>query len=168
MFTNISWTNYLVVVSLLLATYYVVVGIRFYSYEIKQLLFGLRKSNLISEPGNNLVTVNNEQANAEFHNMEFEQFERSHLPEQTTTDPLLEVEQLASQVQAAIAEATGELFTKEAFFQLLREILKRHPNLKNSSFQSTIQDLILSECEKNSSIRLSTEEVTELWKEVYR
>jgi len=168
MFTNISWTNYLMVISLLLAAYYVVVSIRFYSYEIKQLLFGLRKSGLISKPKKSLVAVNHEQADPELPNMEFEQFELNPLPEQITTNPLLEVEQLTSQVQSALAEATGELFTKEAFFQLLREILKMHPNLKDSSFQSTIQDLIISECEKNSSIRLSSEEVRELWKEVYR
>lgn len=168
MFTNISWANYLVVVSLLLAVYYVVVGIRFYSYEIKLLLFGFRKPRVISEPKPSLVTVSNEKANSEFRNMEFEQFNLNHSPAPTTTNPLLEIEQLTNQVQAAIAEATGELFTKEAFLQLLREILKMHPALKDSSFQSTIQDLIISECNKNSFIRLSTEEVMQLWKEVYR
>lgn len=49
MFTNISWSNYLLAVLLLLTIYYVFIGIRFYSNDLKQLLSSQRKS------GDNLI-----------------------------------------------------------------------------------------------------------------
>ncbi len=46
MFTNISWTNYLIVVILLLVIYYIIIGLRFYSDDLKNLLSGNQKFKL--------------------------------------------------------------------------------------------------------------------------
>jgi len=46
MFTNISWTDYFITVTILLAIYYLFVGIRYYAGDIKDLLSGKRKLNL--------------------------------------------------------------------------------------------------------------------------
>ena len=43
MFTNISWADYLVVITLLLTVYYLVIGIRFYSHELRTFLSGWLK-----------------------------------------------------------------------------------------------------------------------------
>jgi hypothetical protein len=42
-FTNISWANYLVVITLLLAAYYLVIAIRFYFHELQTYIAGLLK-----------------------------------------------------------------------------------------------------------------------------
>ena len=43
MFTNISWADYLVVITLLLAAYYLVIALWFYSQELQTYLVGLLK-----------------------------------------------------------------------------------------------------------------------------
>ncbi len=43
MLKNISWTDYLIVVAIALAIYYLFVGVRYFSTEIKELLSGKRK-----------------------------------------------------------------------------------------------------------------------------
>lgn len=43
MLTNISWTNYIVVVVLLTASWYLFVGVRFYFNDIKEITAGKRK-----------------------------------------------------------------------------------------------------------------------------
>ena len=46
MFTQISWTDYLLAVSILLAIYYLFVGVRYFSGDLKALLAGKRKLTL--------------------------------------------------------------------------------------------------------------------------
>jgi len=161
MFTNLSWANYLVVITLLLAIYYTVIGIRFYSHELQHLWSRFRKPALNFAP-------DKDTAESEFLEMELEQYSSENTPEQPIINPLQEVEQLSSQFQEAITQATSELFSKEAFIQLLRPILKLHPSLNEAPIKSTIQDLIISECEKNGTIVLSKEEINELWNEIYK
>ena len=44
MFTNISWADYLVVITLLLTTYYLVIAIRFYYHELQTFIMGWLKA----------------------------------------------------------------------------------------------------------------------------
>jgi len=161
MFTNFSWANYLVVITLLLAIYYTVIGIRFYSRELQHLWSQFRKPALNFAP-------DKDTAGSEFLDMKLVQDSSENTPEQTDINPLQEAEQLTSQIQEALTQATKELFSKEAFFQLLRPISKSHPSLNEEPIKSIIQDLIISECEKNDSIVLSKEELNELWHEIYK
>jgi hypothetical protein len=100
--------------------------------------------------------------------MEVAQNSTENTPEQPTINPVQEVEQLSDQFQEALTRATNELFSKEAFIQLLRPILKMHSSLNEEPVKSSIQDLIISECEKNGTIELSKEEINGLWNEMYR
>ena len=161
MFTNLSWANYLVVITLLLAIYYTLIGIRFYSRELQHLWSRFRKPALKFASDKNI-------SGSEFLDMQLEQYSFENTPEQPITNPLQEVEQLSSLFQEALTQATSELFSKEAFIQLLRPVLKLHPSLNEAPIKSTVQDLIISECEKNGTIVLSKEEINELWKEIYK
>lgn len=161
MFTNLSWANYLVVVTLLLAIYYTVIGILFYSFELQNLWFRFTK------PALNFAS-DKDISEQEFLDMEVAQNSTDNTPEKPIINPLQEVEQLSVQFQEALTRATSELFSKEAFIQLLRPILKLHPSLNEEPIKSSIQDLIISECEKNGTIELSKEEINELWNEMYK
>jgi hypothetical protein len=161
MFTNLSWANYLVVVTLLLAIYYTVIGIRFYSIELQHLWFRFRKPTLNFASDKDI-------SESEFLDMEVAQDSTDNTPEQPIINPIQEIEQLSGQFHEALTRANSELFSKEAFIQLLRPILKFHPFLNDEPIKSSMQDLIISECEKNGTIELSKEEINELWNEMYR
>lgn len=153
MFTNISWASYILVVTLLLAVWYLVIGMRFYFNDLQNLLTRKRKPDLQLASDDTYLTTG-----AEF------------TPEQTeasNTDNLFqEVEMLTAKLKETIADASSKNYHKEEFNFLLQLTLKECPHLKGSPFQVAINNLILSECEKYGSLHLSAEELVILWKEV--
>ena len=66
----------------------------------------------------------------------------------------------------AISDAASKNYNKEEFTFLLQLTLKEYPALKGSPFQDAINNLIASECDKHSFIRLSAVELGMLWNEV--
>lgn len=160
MFTNITWTNYMVVIILLLAVYYILVGIQFYYHDLK-FLASRRKLNLqlqsnrLSEPGNSNQWLQTQPQVFETQN-----------PVATTEDFFQEVEHLAGRLKEAIKEAASKKPLKQEFSRYLQLILKEYPALKTSPFQSAINELITSECAKYGSTILSEDEVVKLWDEV--
>lgn len=153
MFTNISWGTYIFVVILLLALWYLFIGIRFYSHDLQCLLTRKGKRNLDLAQDESYSTSNSE--------FTFEQTEASD------TDSLYhEVENLTSKLKETIADASSKNYHREEFIFLLQLTLKEYPHLKSSSYQVAINNLIISECEKYGSIHLSAEEQVMLWKEV--
>jgi len=153
MFTNISWASYMLVVTLLLAAWYLIIGMRFYFHDRQNLLTRKRKPNLqFAHDGSHSTSA------TEF------------APEETEpsdTDSLFqEVEKLTAKLKETIAEASSKNYHKEEFIFLLQLTLKEYPHLKGSPFQVAINNLIISECEKYGSLLLRAEELVMLWKEV--
>lgn len=162
MFTNISWTNYIVVIILLLAIYYIFIGIRFYSRDFQQLLTVRRKGKIRSGddivenmPQNNLADP--------FEQPESELAVSDSSFAQTSDDTFQDIERLIIRLKEAIADAGTKQYIKEEFFLLVQLILKEYPDLKDSPYQSAINELIISECGKYGSIAISEEEVVMLW-----
>jgi hypothetical protein len=153
MFTNISWTSYILVVTLFLAVWYLIIGLRFYFNDVQNLFTRKRKLSfqLASDETNST-------AGSEF------------TIEQTETlvsdDVFYEVEKLTSKLKETIADASSKNYQKEEFIFLLQLTLKEYPHLKGSPFQVAINNLIASECEKHGSLHLSAQEQVMLWKEV--
>ena len=165
MFTNISWANYLVVVTLLLAAYYLIVGLRFYSRELQHLLTDRRKPAIYPIQKEVPATADND------HPAAFQEEDPDHLvseisPVQVADETFREVEQLAGHLKEALAGAAGKRYGKGEFILLLQPVLKEYPTLKDAPFRSAIHELIISACEKYGSIALSKEEVELLWNEV--
>ena len=165
MFTNISWTNYFYLVILLLLIYYIIIGLRFYSDDLKSLLSGNRKSNLSlsqtkawdKENGNNSIA--HEPVQSEF-------FGAGNTFSETSDDTFSEVERLIDRLKDAIAEAFEKKYVKQEFFLYLQLILKEYSKLKTPPFQSIINELIISECAKHGSVMFNEDEVVALWNEV--
>ncbi len=158
MFTNISWGNYIFVVTLLLTVWYLFVGVRFYSHDLQNFLVRKRKPNLQVDDDEFLNDERKVRESSKFTN---EQIESSE------TDILFqEVEELATKLKEAIANASSKNLNREEFIFLLHLTLKEYPHLKGSPFQVALNNLIVSEFERYGSIHLSAEELLMLWKEV--
>ncbi|KGO80802.1 hypothetical protein Q763_09710 [Flavobacterium beibuense F44-8] len=152
MFTQISWTDYLLAVSILLAIYYLFVGVRYFSGDLKALLAGKRKLTLKtsgfpqSEP---LQTEVSEDI--------------SVTTDEDSDDEFAEVEHLIEKVKAMIADALGKQLVKEEFRQYLRLVLKEFPSVKTSVLRPSVNELIVSECEKQGIGAFNEDEVDALW-----
>ena len=156
MFTNISWTAYIVVVALLLVAWYLFIGLRYYSNDLKDLF--LRREKPDTFPDRAPVLAFTE----EDHNYSETHLPVSHYP----NDPLDQVEELSSKLREAVAESASKNYSKEEFISLLRRTVTGFPELIGSPFKETIHDLILSECEKQGFIHLMAVELEIIWEEV--
>lgn len=162
MFTNISWTNYIIVVVLLLAVWYIIIGLRFYFRDLQNILSGKTKLAFRGVP-----REYSSNKSEEISNSDISEFDHTFLPNEKETGNLFQVaEELTSKLKVAISDAASKNYNKEEFTFLLQLTLKEYPKLKGSAFQVAINNLIASECDKHSFIRLSAVELGMLWNEV--
>jgi hypothetical protein len=166
MFTSISWVDYLVVVALLLSVYYLIMGVYFYSRDLRLFFAGLQKTGIRAGPEAKPSNPFANQDASGFYNMEAEAFTPQDLVAQTSNDTFQEVEQLIAQLKEAIGEVQAKKYSKEEFILLLQLVLKEYPAFMGSSFESAIQEFILSESKKQDSISLTQEDILQLFTEV--
>ncbi|MFV8354904.1 hypothetical protein ACNQGB_01810 [Flavobacterium sp. XS1P32] len=160
MFTNISWSNYIVVVVLLLAIWYLFVGLRFYFDDIKEIVTGNRKLQF-----RRLGHPNYEEPQSELN--------YQNLPEVTSTQSSFgefdttfqDVDSLVERLKNVVADAAKRKFHKQEFLDYIKSILWEYPSVKDSPFRSSVSELIVSECDKLESITLTQTEAEELWDE---
>ena len=156
MLTNISWTDYIIAVAILLAAYYFFVLMRYFFDDIKNLVSG--KSNLKFMVGISYDTVRESiQTSEKNYNGESPAFET------TTDDDFAEVEHLIERLKSVIADASGKKLIPQELKQYLHLVLQEYPNIKNSPFRTSINELVASECEKYGAVTLSEEDVEQLW-----
>ncbi len=158
MFTNISWTAYIIFVSILLVAWYLVIGVRFYLGDLQ--IFLSQKGKLTSQiAGNAFPSVQHQGLSHEP--------EASVIANKEQTEYLFEkVEALSEKIKEVVSDASEKKYNKEEFSFSLKIILKAYPELKGSPFQVPINNLVISECEKQGFIRLSAVELERLWIEV--
>ncbi|MES2329803.1 MAG: hypothetical protein V4539_09390 [Bacteroidota bacterium] len=159
MFTNISWTTYITFVALLLAVWYLIIGLRFYLSDLQILLSGKRKPTP-QIAGNEYRSFQHDEA------ISHETETTATLSKEQTDDLFEKVETLSVKLKDAVSDASEKGYNKEEFSFLLQLTLKEFPELKGSPFQIPINNLITSECEKQGFIHLSAVELEMLWVEV--
>ncbi|WP_348823357.1 hypothetical protein [Flavobacterium aestuarii] len=156
MFTNISWGNYIIVAALLLVSWYLFVGFRFYLDEAKEIIKeklqyrGLKDFKYLEVPSK----LNHEDS-AEQNPFQSE-FE---IPDSMFED----VESLVERLKNVAADAASRKLLKEEFIEYVRLVLTEYPTIKNSSFKSSVSEVIVSECDKLESVTLTQEEAEKLW-----
>mgnify|MGYP000868614696 CR=1 FL=1 len=158
MFTGISWTDYVAAVVILLVVYYAYVGVRYFSGDLRALLTGKKKLHFRRVPQG-----------------DDEEEDTSYITETTSTpispstfeessdSDFEEVEHLIGRLKEVIADASGRELIPQEFSHYLRITLKEYPNIKNSPLRPSVNELIVSECEKYGTVTLSVEEVDRLW-----
>lgn len=162
MFTNISWTSYIIFVAFLLTAWYIIIGLKFYFRDLQNILSG--KTKLAFRGVHNKYSSHK---NEEIRNSEHVEFDRKSFPNEEQTDKLFqEAEELTGKLKDAISDTASKNYNKEEFTFLLQLTLKEYPALKGSPFQVAINNLIASQCDKHSFIRLSAVELGMLWNEV--
>lgn len=164
MLSHISWTEYLLIILLLLVIWYVFIGLQFYSVELKDLLTGKRKIELLI-PKKAKEKMNSDNPSK---TLGGEQIDKPLQKEASLTEKpdntFKEIENLIEKLKEAIADASHKKYIRQELFHYLQLIIKEYPGLKNSSYRPTINEFIVSECEKQGSIAMNEEEAEMLWR----
>jgi hypothetical protein len=153
MFRNISWGNYCIAIGVLILVWYTYLGFRFYYKELKQIVSGERDLNFSvvrSKEQKQFSTESNSNSTPSLS----ESFGVSKV-----------VEELTSILLNAIIESKERNLSKEEFQMYLKLILNDYPDVKDSTFRTTINKLMVSECTKNPQMILTYAEVDGLWDE---
>jgi hypothetical protein len=149
MLNNISWTGYIIAVAILLSLFYFYVGLRYFYTEIKDLFSGKRKLRLREAMPEEEGIENYHDHGSDLQTSENDGFE--------------EVEHLIARLKNVIMGAPGKEPGPGEFREYLRLVLKEYPSLKNSPLRPSVNELIVSECEKYGAVTLSEDEVELLW-----
>lgn len=155
MFTNISWSDYIIAVAILLTVYYLFVGVRYYSADFKDLLSGKRKLKYRAA-----LPVN---SGEEDYPAEENYQNEATAFQPTSDDDFAEVEHLIERLKDVITDASQKKLIPQEFKQYLHLILKEYPSVKSSPLRSSVNELIVSECEKYGAVTLREDEVDMLW-----
>lgn len=158
MFTNISWGNYIVVIILLLASWYLFVGFRFYFDDLKEIISGKRKLQFRGFENSN---YQDPQSELKYQESPEAISDQNSLGEFDTT--FQDVDALVGRLKSFIADAAKKKLVKKEFTYYLQLLLREFPSVKNSPFNSSVSELIVSECDKLESINLTQKEAEALW-----
>ena len=153
MLKNISWGNYIVVVVLLVASWYLFVGVRFYFADLKDIATGKRKFQFRSFP----------QVQSNFDYREAPDGIPSSLSSIETDQAFQDVEDLVDKLKNLVADALQRKLPKKEFMYYLSLVLNEFPTVKNSPFRSSICELVVSECDKLEMIHVTQQDVDVLW-----
>ena len=159
MFTNISWSKYCIAIGLLVIIWYVFLGFRFYYQELKQFLSGkqnIKFSTLKNKKIEQSCLVTNDTANS-----------KSSLSASFSESlgTLEDADELSNILLNAITESSERNLSKDEFRYYLQLILKDFPLVKDSTFRTMINEVMVSECEKHPQMILTYAEVDGLWDE---
>ena len=148
----------MVVVILLLASWYLFVGFRFYFDDLKEVISGKRKLQFRGFEDSN---YQDPQSELKYQESPEAISDQNSLGEFDTT--FQDVDALVGRLKSFIADAAKKKLVKKEFTYYLQLLLREFPSVKNSPFNSSVSELIVSECDKLESITLTQKEAEALW-----
>lgn len=175
MFTSNPWTDYLMIVSSLIAGYYVVVALRFYGRDMKALVTEKRGPTRdisftdhedFDTPDLPEASFRNEQTETDYDQDISDELDDEDVPAWQSEELFDQVEDLAAHLKTAIEEAHEKAYGKQDLVLLLQMTLKDYPTVIGTPFQLAINNLIEAECAKYGSIHLRGEDKVAIWKQV--
>lgn len=157
MFTNISWGNYIFVIVLLLASWYLFIGFRYYLFDITEIVTGKRKlrNHRIKDLEIHYDVVHPHTFTGSSKKTSFGE----------TEETILDIDAFAEKLKNLVKDASQREVIKSEIIGHLSLLFTEYSSIKNSPFRSSVSELIISECEKLDTISLSHEEVEDLWNE---
>ena len=157
MLTNISWSNYIIAVTVLIISWYLFLGFKFYKTEFKHVLSGKQKIKL--------PAVNYNKKNPALQEIEKEDIPQSALSNsfEESFSTLEDAEELSARLITAASEYPAAGMSKEEFTNYIKLILNEYPYVKNSSLRTMVNNVLLVECDKHPEIILNYTEADALW-----
>lgn len=154
MFTNVSWGSYFAAVGILLLIWYLVIILKFYSKDLRELFSGDKKFKFPALK----KTYKNELKDRRGQNSLSSAFSESF-------DTLEDAEELSTRILQVVEESSQMNLSKEQFQNYLKMVLEEYPYVKVSSLRENINNLIVSESEKHPQFYLTFAEADTLWEE---
>ncbi|KIA95599.1 MULTISPECIES: hypothetical protein [unclassified Flavobacterium] len=158
MFTNISWGNYIVVVMLLLVSWYLFVGFRFYFDDLKEMISGKRKLQFrrLGDPN-----YGDFQSELNYQDPPERNLDQSSFGEFDATFQI--VDTLVEQLKNFITDARKRKLAKQEVLDYIQLFFKQYPAVKDSAFRSSVSEFIVTECQTLDAMAITQAEVEELW-----
>lgn len=153
MFTNVSWGSYLAAIGIILLTCYLVLVLKFYSKDLRELFSGDKKLKFPI-----LKKTSNKLENQRDQNSLSSAFSESF-------DTLEDAEELSARILQVVEESSQMNLSKEQFQNYLKMVLEEYPYVKISSLRENINNLIVSESEKHPQFYLTFAQADTLWEE---
>jgi hypothetical protein len=157
MFNHVSWSSYLEGVIILLLIYYVFVGIRFFSADIRQILDRLTASIAVGQKTSDPLVYQEDSKTVEGVTT-FAGPSDDHYPED-----MREADNLITSVKSGISTALDRDYSPETLKAQIQRLFQLHHALKSSPHRPAINEWIVSECERTGTARLTEEEVDQWW-----
>ncbi len=135
MFSSVSWKEYLILITIVLAIYYTIFLV-YYRMDLLQILSG----------GKNLLSFN-----------------KAVINRNISEESIPMMQSLADEVNAYLSEAAQNDFDKEEILMALRYLIGKYPALLNAAHRSSIENLMVSACENYCSLHLDESELNGIW-----
>jgi hypothetical protein len=152
MMESISWSHYIIAIGALLVMWYLIIGCKFYSVELKRIVSGEQKMK-----SRTFINVLDDLSSLGIDRVEVEL-----LP---SLDTLEDTKDLCDLLLQAIKESVDKSFTKEEVQKLIRFLFSEFPFVKDSALRDSITRLLVFETQKYPQFVLSHSEVDALWEE---
>lgn len=154
MLSDFSWSNYTVVVTILLVIYYLFIGLRFYIHELRSIfLRGQVQLGVLQNQELDVIRTHD----APLHEPSQEPF----MEDSNGSSPQLE--NLINKLKGAIEAGIDMQLSKHDILKNMQLVLRKHSPLKSPTFKAAINELIISECEKYGFTMLDEDEIVVLW-----
>lgn len=144
MCSSISWEQFILTIVVIVGLYYGYVGVTYYRKDWLYRLSGKKPGVASLQPAQSPAAMPSGA---------------------TAANPLLPlVYDLVDEIRALL-QAEGSATNKDNLLDKLRRLLQKYPTLKNTAFQSSINQLLATDCKNHCSMDLDENEIRALWKE---
>lgn len=140
MLKSISWQSFLILTTFLLITWYVLIGIRYYSKDIRRIIFSKRKINSDHPNGSG-----------------------AQEPSANAMDLFDSALRLRNDIRQILATAARKQFPKEELVMAIQIMLREYPQLHHTAFQVAINHYIEQESENKCSTLFGEDDLRIIW-----
>lgn len=157
MLNHISWAAYLEIILLLLAIYYVIVGLRFYKDDIRRIFQHAKTVTGVSAIPDALRYEGPEEVSYPLLHP------GSSDPDNRPDHSPAETDGLIRDIKACIGTASGKPFAPAVLIPQIKKLFRANPGLRNSPYRPAINELVVTECEREGTALLTEDEVDQWW-----
>ncbi len=162
MFNNISWQGYWNAIALISIAYYFIIYLLYYRKDFGINFLKTRNSSHLSSLPSTSTLSDEEKHSANFQPTALN--DSSVDSKMQADESVVAIAQVCiDELNAFFEESKRKRPIKEELMYSLQNILKKYPVIKDSTFQESITNLIIVNCETFCSISLNDDDVVHVW-----